>query len=315
MTFSIIVPVYNVEKYLSKCLDSMLNQSFQDFEIVVVNDGSPDNSQLIIDEYAKKFPEKVKAFIKENGGLSDARNFGIERAQGDYLLFVDSDDYISVELLQKLKEEIDLSNPDTLRFSAVTVYENGEQGERLCAPQLHSVTGETAISRLIDNKQYFEPSCFYAYRRRFWMENEFSFAKGRYHEDFGLIPEVIIKSQRFSAIDHTGYFYFQSSSSIMRTENEEKNNKRAFDGLHHFDHLRNVAETCIQDAAIRKKFNSYITNSVITRINFIFGTHKKEYLKALRERRVFDLLLDDTPSRRLKKMLIKIRYDLFGGDK
>lgn len=315
MTFSIIVPVYNVEKYLSKCLDSMLNQSFQDFEIVVVNDGSPDNSQLIIDEYAKKFPEKVKAFIKENGGLSDARNFGIKRALGDYLLFVDSDDYLSCDLLLHLKEASDQNRADLVRFCAQTVFENGELGEIYYCPEMSAVDGLEAISRLIDHKQMFEPAWLYAYKRQFWMENEFSFSKGRYHEDFGLIPEVIIKSERFSAIDHTGYFYFQSSSSIMRTENEEKNNKRAFDGLHHFDHLRNVAETCIQDAAIRKKFNSYITNSVITRINFIFGTHKKEYLKALRERRVFDLLLDDTPSRRLKKMLIKIRYDLFGGDK
>ena len=106
MTFSVIVPVYNVEKYLAKCLDSILAQTYSDFEIIVVNDGSPDNSQQIIDEYAKNYPDKIKPFIKANGGLSDARNFGVEKASGEYLLFVDSDDYIAEKLLENLHKVI-----------------------------------------------------------------------------------------------------------------------------------------------------------------------------------------------------------------
>ena len=85
MKVSVIVPVYNVEKYLNKCLDSLINQSLDNFEIIVVNDGSPDNSQKIIDEYVSKYPKIVKSYIKENGGLSDARNYGIKKAQGDLL--------------------------------------------------------------------------------------------------------------------------------------------------------------------------------------------------------------------------------------
>ena len=91
---SIIVPVYNVEEYLEKCLDSLVNQTLQDIEIIVVNDGSPDNSQQIIDAYIEKYPDKIKGFIKENGGLSDARNYGITKASADYIGFVDSDDYM-----------------------------------------------------------------------------------------------------------------------------------------------------------------------------------------------------------------------------
>ena len=85
MKVSVILPVYNVEKYLNKCLDSLINQSLDNFEIIVVNDGSPDNSQKIIDEYVSKYPKIVKSYIKENGGLSDARNYGIKKAQGDLL--------------------------------------------------------------------------------------------------------------------------------------------------------------------------------------------------------------------------------------
>ena len=106
MKFSVIVPIYNVEKYLSKCFDSILNQTYSDFEIIAVNDGSPDNSQEIIDQYKANYPQKIKAFTKQNGGLSDARNFGIQRADGDYLLFIDSDDYINPVLLQRLANEM-----------------------------------------------------------------------------------------------------------------------------------------------------------------------------------------------------------------
>ena len=79
MTFSVIIPVYNVERYLAKCIDSLLAQSCKDYEIIVVNDGSPDGSQSIIDSYTARYPDLIKGFVKENGGLSDARNYGVER--------------------------------------------------------------------------------------------------------------------------------------------------------------------------------------------------------------------------------------------
>ena len=99
---SVIVPVYNVEKFIGKCLDSLVNQTLKDIEIIVVNDGTKDNSQEIIDKYVKKYPDKVKSFIKENGGLSSARNFGIEKAKGEYISFVDSDDWLNDDALEKM---------------------------------------------------------------------------------------------------------------------------------------------------------------------------------------------------------------------
>jgi len=99
---SVIVPVYNVEHYLAKCLDSLVNQSLQNIEIIVVNDGSKDDSGNIIQQYSEKYSDKIKAFTKENGGLSDARNFGIDQATGDYLGFVDSDDYVSGTMFEEM---------------------------------------------------------------------------------------------------------------------------------------------------------------------------------------------------------------------
>ena len=99
---SVIVPVYNVEELLPKCLDSLVNQTFDDYEVIVVNDGSPDNSQKIIDDYYKKYPNIIKPLKKENGGLSSARNYGLKYATGEYVLYVDSDDYVSSDILEKM---------------------------------------------------------------------------------------------------------------------------------------------------------------------------------------------------------------------
>lgn len=94
MKVSVIVPVYNTGKYLPKCLDSLVKQTLDDIEIIVVNDGSPDDSQRIIDGYQSRYPQ-IKGFVKENGGVGDARNFGIARAAGDFIFFVDSDDSVA----------------------------------------------------------------------------------------------------------------------------------------------------------------------------------------------------------------------------
>ena len=99
---SIIVPVYGVEKYIDKCLDSLVKQSLKEIEVIVVNDGTKDNSQKIIDKYVKKYPDKIKSFIKENGGQGSARNYGLEKASGEYIGYVDSDDFIEKDMYKKL---------------------------------------------------------------------------------------------------------------------------------------------------------------------------------------------------------------------
>lgn len=98
---SVIVPVYNVELYLEKCLLSLVKQTLDEIEIIIVNDGSKDGSQKIIDDFSTKYPNKIKSFTKENGGLSDARNFGLDHASGDFIGFVDSDDYVFEGCLKK----------------------------------------------------------------------------------------------------------------------------------------------------------------------------------------------------------------------
>ena len=115
--YSFIVPVYNTEKYLKKCLDSLVNQTYKDFEIIVVNDGSTDKSSNIISKYQKKY-KNIIVIDKENEGLSMARNRGVQKSSGKYIIFVDSDDYVSNKLLEEVDKKIDDS--DILRFQIAT---------------------------------------------------------------------------------------------------------------------------------------------------------------------------------------------------
>ena len=120
---SVIVPVYNVEKYLRTCMDSLIGQTLKDIEIIVINDGSPDNSQEILDEYEEKYAPMVSVFIIENHGVSYARNYGADRAKGEYLLFVDSDDYIEPEMCQMLYEKAIADGNDIVLCSRNNIYE------------------------------------------------------------------------------------------------------------------------------------------------------------------------------------------------
>ena len=121
--YSIVVPIYNVEKYLEKCLDSIKNQTYQNFEVIMVNDGSTDNSNKIMKKF--ELDNRFKSYYKENGGLSDARNFGIIKAKGDYLILIDGDDYIEDDLLFQINKELQGKKYDIIRFGLNIVNEKG----------------------------------------------------------------------------------------------------------------------------------------------------------------------------------------------
>jgi glycosyltransferase involved in cell wall biosynthesis len=120
---SIIVPVYNVEKYLTQCMESLVNQTLKDIEIIVVNDGSPDNSIKILEQYEKKYPDMIKVFTTENQGVSHARNYGLDRAKGEYIMFVDSDDFVELDMAEKLYTKAYTDQNDLVMCARFNVYE------------------------------------------------------------------------------------------------------------------------------------------------------------------------------------------------
>ncbi|PTT32654.1 glycosyl transferase family 2, partial [Chryseobacterium sp. HMWF028] len=189
---SIIVPVYNVENYLTKCLDSLVKQSISDIEIIVVNDGSRDNSEKIIEGFAQKYPEKIKAFTKENGGLSDARNFGIDKATGDYIGFVDSDDYVTETMFEEMLHLAESHQAKMVICNIQKVDENGKIVQKLT--QLPNMPEKIMLDR---NFSIFSDISYFACNKLFKKElfHQRRFKKGVHFEDIQLIPQLLLECE------------------------------------------------------------------------------------------------------------------------
>ena len=291
--YSIIIPVYNVEKYIKKCLESVFNQTEKDYEVIVVNDGTKDNSMDIVKEY------DVKIINQKNQGLSEARNTGLKKAKGEYILFLDSDDYIEKDLLKELNKSIE-NKPDIVRFQIKEVFDNHSVDYNEIP--FDNKNGVEAFS-IICKYHFVENAWAYLYKRSYLEDNNFTFKKGTIHEDFGLIPLVIMKASKVNSISYIGYNYVQRDGSIMSQKNYEKTKKKVEDFYNHYLFLIKEIDKTNLDSKIYK---SFISNSLILKICELEGNDYKEYKKLLKEQGVYDNILVDTPTRKIKKELLKI---------
>ena len=295
--FSIIVPVYNVESYLAKCLDSILCQSYKDYEIIAINDGSTDNSSKILKEYVDKY-DNIIVINQENQGLSQARNNGVKEAKGEYIIFVDSDDFIEKDLLKKINDSL-LNNPDLVRYQ---IREVSDKLTDYNEESFTNLSGKDAFKKIV-KYHYVENAWSYAIKKEYYLKNKFSFKKGLLHEDFGLIPLVIIKANIVNSIDYIGYNYVQRNNSIMNNSNYEKIRKKAFDVLEQYLDLINKDEDIY--------YKSFLANSTILKLKDLNKKDYKEFLNLLKTNKVFDNVLSDTISRKIKKLLLKISPKLY----
>ena len=305
--YSFIVPVYNTEKYLKKCLDSLVNQTYKDFEIIVVNDGSTDKSSSIISKYQKKY-KNIIVIDKENEGLSMARNRGVQKSSGKYIIFVDSDDYVSNKLLEEIDKKIDDS--DILRFQIATEDEEYTKINEYHEEGFESMCGYDAF-KYLSSYHFVEPAWCYVIRRDYYIENKFSFKKGVYHEDFGLIPYVIYKARKVKSIDFIGYYYIQRNGSIMNNNDYKKTVKKAFDMIEQYKAMRLFAKNINRKNNLDDYFLSYISNSVIVKARELKKDEKKVYINELKKLNVFDGVLVNTRIRRFKKYLMKHNLNLY----
>ena len=216
---SVIVPIYKVEKYLKRCLDSLIRQTYSNLEIILVDDGSPDTCPLICDEYKAKH-NNIKVIHKKNGGLSDARNVGIEASTGSYITFVDSDDYVEDDYIVCLYNSIKKYNADISICSYQAVYENGriiKQSENLCC----SLTPKETLSNMLYQNNFNVSAWAKLYKRELF--NKIKFPKGKIFEDAYTTYKLVLDS-RIIAVDlQIKYNYMIRSNSILTSEfNEDK---------------------------------------------------------------------------------------------
>lgn len=217
---SVIVPVYKTEAYLAKCLDSLVNQTLKDIEIIVVNDGSPDNSQSIIDEYVKNYPEKIKSYIKENGGLSDARNYGLDFINGEFVTFVDSDDYVELNTYEEAYNFAKEKDLDIVCFSGTTFYPNSSQ----------KLSGDSEKLENEFNYLLGLPSaCYKISKAELWKKNDLKFKAGIFYEDLELIPRFVMYTDKIGFLDKQFYNYMVREESIMNQTSYNPKLRSIFD--------------------------------------------------------------------------------------
>ena len=209
---SVIIPVYKVEPYLDRCVESVINQSYPNLEIILVDDGSPDNCPAMCDAWAKR-DSRIKVIHKTNGGLSDARNAGMAVAAGEYISFVDSDDWIAPEMLERLYLAMQRDRSDIAACTVKMVWEDDTPSELLTVQTNCVLDKHQAQAALLEEKLLKQPVWYKLYRSE--IIKDISFEVGKYHEDVFWSYQAVGAANRVSVIDYVGYYYFQRAGSIM----------------------------------------------------------------------------------------------------
>ena len=233
---SVIIPVYNTADYLRECVDSVISQTYKDLEILLIDDGSTDASPAICDEYAKK-DNRVVVIHQKNGGRSVARNTGLDNAKGTYLLFVDSDDYITGNAVEKLVNAQKEKNADMVIFNFFgKLHKPFEWGEEVCS-------GHKAIDRIFRHIAYISPCTRFCHRKIY---NGIRFPRGLNFEDTYKSADIILAAERIYNLDETLYFYREVETGITGS----KPNVKHLDAFFAYENLyrlvkENKFEHCI----------------------------------------------------------------------
>ncbi len=306
---SIIVPVYNVEQYLEKCVNSIINQSYKNLEIILVDDGATDNSGKICDELAK-LDNRIKVYHKENGGLSDARNYGVERATGEYIGFVDSDDYIDPEMYEKLYEAIKKENVDVAECNLKIIYPNrvelytNEKYFRVCTKQEY-------LEEYLKIDKVFGSACVRLIKSN--IVKKLKFPIGKLYEDTYYAHDLIREVDKYVIMDNPYYNYFMREESITNT----KFNPRIFDLIEIVEKLHKMTynnyPSLKEEADCRKMYAYFsVLNSIVYEDDYknnkyylqVINYFKENYIELLKNKHI-------TRNRKLSIILIKLNIVLY----
>lgn len=219
---SIVVPVYKVEIYLNRCVESIVNQTYNDLEIILVDDGSPDSCPLMCEEWAHK-DNRIRVIHKENGGLSDARNSGIDRATGEYILFVDSDDYLELDACEKLLRTMKKTDSDFVVGVIREIRGNRIDFQRRSIIKSNCVyNNKDFIIKSIETNEWYAPAVLNLYKTSFLNQYSLRFKVGILHEDLEILPRLYMSATRISYLDYPFYNYEIRENSIMTSNDNVK---------------------------------------------------------------------------------------------
>ncbi len=298
---SFIVPVFNSANTIDNTLQSILDQQTKlNYEIIVVDDGSTDNIDEILEKYCKE--SKILYYKKENSGVASTRNFGVKKAKGDYIIFVDSDDYISKSLLSDIekyiKQEIDL-----IKWNSIFVDENKKKIKIPRSVFFDKVTGEEGFNLLFGEDDLIDCLWNYAIKKEIMLK----FPTGMYHEDFRIMPFIILNAKTMVSIENREYFYVQSKNSIMRSKDEEKTKKKLEDKLQHFDYIIEESERININKVTKENLRIWATNSMIAVIPELKEVNETYYKKELKKRKIYKHIKARNIKQLIKKLILMVK--------
>lgn len=312
MKLSIIVPIYNVEQYLHKCVDSLLNQDIDDYEIILVDDGSPDACPQICDNYVAAH-KNIRVVHRKNGGLSAARNSGFEIAQGEYIMFVDSDDYIEPSVLGGLLSQVEHDNLDVLRYN----YQNVNEQYEVFLPY-RAAKRDVDYSESVTNGEDFlnnrlGPMC---YAVMFVVKRELLdnciFKEGIYFEDVEWTPRMLLKARRVASTSIIVYNYLWRTGSITLPTSPQKRRKVIEDKI---SLIRGFQEQgrLVSDASWFTWMTSFNAMTILNDLAAMQPTERKPYLRELKSLRIFPLSIkrEKIISHKIKTILANISPSLY----
>ena len=284
--FSIIVPVYNVEIYLKDCIESILKQTFENYEILLIDDGSTDRSGLICDEYVSLYP-RITVIHKENGGLSDARNVGIEKAKGEYLVFIDSDDYIENGTLDKFNKKLEKSNnPDVLITRIKKIFEETNKikymDEDLSLDLINNCPKNEIIDCMFTESNSLWPAVRYIVKRSLIESKNLKFAVGYLHEDLDWTSKLFLNAETYTGLNFYWYNHRIGRQGSITTNNT--NAKRTLDVIELV--FQNIKDTQYNklDVEVRKIMYQRMVKSLFSSLsNYMYydDEEKKKIINSL----------------------------------
>ena len=309
---SIIIPVYNTGKHIEKCLNSIANQTKKtELEVIIINDGSTDNSEEIIKQHIEKYKDvlNIKYYFKENEGVAKTRNFGIEKATSDYIMFLDSDDYIETNALEILEKYIE-QDIDLIKFKLQRVDEQDNIIEEVNGPVFDKITGQEAFNKLYGEDVLLDSPCVYVIKKKLFVQNNFKFQR-TYHEDFGLIPFIILVAQTMISISGYLYKYVQAPDSITRTEDYNKTIKKMEDVLFHYDNMLEMLKKIELEEKTKENLKIYYTNAIVLKIQELKKESQSYYIKEIQKRKMYKNIKVRNLKQLIKRLLLKWNIRLY----
>ena len=264
MFYSVIVPVYKTEKYLKSCVDSVLKQTFSDYELILIDDGSPDTCPKICDEYAQRYSH-VRVIHKKNGGLSDARNCGIKAAHGKYLIFMDSDDFWDNRyVLENLKKEVEKQNCDTLNYHFKYYYDDTKKSKEYFSEineeYLFDLNDDEKFLYLVQKDQFIASACNKVISNSLIKDNDLYFRTGIVSEDIDWCARLAVYSKKMGGCNVNGYCYRQRTQSITHSITEKN-----------VEMIRQNIEECLKYLNRLEK-NSRKRKAYLSFVSYQYGT-------------------------------------------